>query len=621
MDTMSFYVEKDTDQMRSTLKAIGLARLIQACAATGSGAETTIEDRGSLYLITTTQRRDDMRGSVAANGLPPLLPAIRKALSAKERKELEAGGDERAIRRRYEPEGFPRDHVVDYEREKQKAIDARSQEKRRTREEGDASQRHPHYPLWAHLCSYFGKGSAMRVGYPLLIHAWHAHQRQDAPAFFDLILDCYGEFPNPVDEARIRWLKHIKPVLNYSDFEMFGWKASQADISALSIISPTTAQGAFTDNGARTINSDTPEVFWLEMYLAFAGFMLVGMPYNADGDVLLYYPLPRKISVDQLEKLMEEYRNSHEVNLLYDYSNLFPRAKTDVISVLNFYSEMVRHVRANLSTGRFATVNAISAIVGYYYKDISTQIPFDETTFALPPWLPLEADKEALDEAEALITAHLGPIRALRGDNADELAILNHYRRFAALGDPDDYIRFAASYSQHRFRKLVDNPKFASIKLEDFETTMNATSSRSHKDYSPILANGGFQRIAAAIRACTVWLRYQKDVKNSNSAFKVRHGLGDDLRRRAHNADQFITDLSAFVHDYMRESASVQASTRETRPFITLEDVADVVDLISIYGSEVVANLLVAAGYTSRRAEDKGIGEPEPNGDPLQAES
>ena len=119
------------------------------------------------------------------------------------------------------------------------------------------------------------------------------------------------------------------------------------------------------------------------------------------------------------------------------------------------------------------------------------------------------------------------------------------------------------------------------------------------KDYRPILKDPGFRSIAAAIRACTVNLRYWKDVKKTQTAFKVRHGLGDDLRRNAHDSDRFIEALSEFVHDYMRESSSVQANTGETRDFITADDLYAVTSLVERYGSRVVANLLVAAGYAS----------------------
>ena len=448
----------------------------------------------------------------------------------------------------------------------------------------------------------------MRIGYPLVIHAWRAHQRQWAEALCDLILRCYGTFPNDVDTAQAIWGDEFKPRLNYADFGIFGWDGQETAISALSIVSPTTAKGSFTVTGASRLNNDTPDIFWLEMYLAFAGYMVGAMPFNAGSDALLYYPLPLDVGFAQLRGIMRECRNSAYVQDLYEYSNVMPRAKIDALIQIAFYISLTRHLLVNMPDPGAPPweqigANAISGLVGYYYKDISTQIPFDETTFALPVWLPLKAEMTALEEALGALEAHRDLIAALRGDYAGELAILAHYRRFITLGDADDWIEFASAYSQHRVSNMVDASWMPHLQVELLERTL---MNNTHKDFRPIMDNPGFRHISAAIRYCTAQTRYFKDVKKRPITFNVRHGLGDDLRRRAHDADCFIEDLSHFVYDYMRESSLVQATTGETRPFITDADLADAVTLVERYGSRVVANLLVAMGYASsftRRTE------------------
>jgi hypothetical protein len=599
MTGTTLYVEKDTDLMRSTFIAVGLASLFYHLDRADSGKDVRILDRGSAYKLEVTQRgqpvsHDDLLEIAQQRGLPSILPAILTPPSEGERKRLEQGETSESIQRRYVPANFS-GSVVDYGAEKQKADARFTQKKGEARQEGDTPIRHPDFPLWAHLCSYFGKKSAMRIGYPLVLHAWHSHNLAKADQhLLSLILETYSVFPADIDALRSTWQKQIKSTLAYSDFEMFGWGRGQTDISALSIVSPSTAQGAYTASGAQSLHIGTPDIFWLEMFLAFVGFMSVGMPYRAGGDVLLYYPLPRDISFHRLQQLVAEYRRDEAVYRLYDYSNLMPRAKLDALSEINFYYSMVNHYRLNPTERPHPDM--VSGIVGYYYKDISTQIPFDETVFALPPWLPREVEAPALEEAQAMLEDHRGIISALRGDHADELMILNAYRRFITLGDADDWIEFAISYSTYRFRKLEDNPWLPWLHIHTLEgTLMNQT----HKDYRPVLKNSGFQHVAAAIRACTVQLRYWKDIKKQKTAFRVRHGLGDDLRRNARNADTFIADLSDFLHDYQRESSSVQVDTGEARPFITDDDLYQVIELISAYGSQVVANLLVAAGYAS----------------------
>ena len=258
---------------------------------------------------------------------------------------------------------------------------------------------------------------------------------------------------------------------------------------------------------------------------------------------------------------------------------------------------MVSHYLDNPPTNR--RQDAISGLVGYYYKDISAQIPFDETTFALPPWLRLDADEDQLIQAEELLGEHWNLVwGGLREKHADHLAILSHYRHFIARGDPDDWIAFAIAYSTHRFKKLKEEFWRPSLRVPTLEETL---MNNQFRDYSPILTNLGFINITDAIRYCTVTLRYLKDVEKQDIPFKVRHGLGDDLRRHAHDPDQFVIDLTEFVHDYARESANVQASsTPAKRKVIDKDDLAELILLLNDYPSEVVANLLVAIGYAAK---------------------
>ena len=120
-------------------------------------------------------------------------------------------------------------------------------------------------------------------------------------------------------------------------------------------------------------------------------------------------------------------------------------------------------------------------------------------------------------------------------------------------------------------------------------------------DYRSILNDEGFTQIAEAISYCTGYSRYMRNVRKDRTfPFRARHGLGDDLLRNAHNPELFLEELSRFVHDYRRESISVQAQTGQTRTEITPDDLNKVVELVAIYGSRIVAHLLVASGYAAR---------------------
>lgn len=592
---MELYVEKDTDLMRSTFVAIGLGLLMKDLPPIGLFRKVRIMDVGSAYHIHVPYTREQALGFVRERGLPPLLPAIKKPPSEKERKALQAGASAEDIRRRYVPNGF-RGVYVDYGKHKELA-DAEKKPKKGERQEGDSGQRHKDFPVWAHLCSYFGKGSAMRSVYPAILHTWHAHQGDAAEALLDLIVSSYAVFPNDTAAMRDAWEQTFLPALNYPDYLI------KPTVTASSVVSPSTVQGVSRPSVADKLNNDSLEAFWLEMYLAFAGFMYTGMPYTMGSDVLLYYPIPNSILVDRLQTRMDAYRDSQETRRLYTFSNSLTRSKLDALAHIIFYQKMTAAFERDLENDEDDDEpEALSGLVGYYYRDNGgTQIPFDETLFALPPWLPRMPDAAQLAQARSILAKHYLLIDGLRGKpprnqlTADELAILNDYRRFITMGEADTWIDFTISYGRYRFTNMVDI-NLPRLFIDEFEEMLMSIQN-DREDYRPILENQGFRKVAAAIRHCTITTRYLKDVKKQQVGFKVRHGLGDDLRRRAQKADDFIEDLTAFLHDYARESISVEADTGKKRPRVSEQDLYEVITLVHNYGSRVVANLLIAVGY------------------------
>ncbi len=361
MDQIRLYVEKSSDLMRSVFITFGLAQLLSETAGTNSNVDVRIQDMGGAYSVEATEITiDELKEQIALRGLPPLLPAIFKQdKQDKEKKE----------KNYYVPNDF-NGIVIDYAKEKEKSKTSPSNNKQE-RTEDSTSERASDFPLWEYLCSNFGKGSAMRKGYPLVLHIWHAHQGKIAQDLFELILSCYGEFPPNIEKAREDWLRNIKSKFNYPQFELFKWNGlNEADISALSVVSPTTTKGSYTDSGARQINNDTPVIFWLEMYLAFAGFMQVAMPFRCSGkDLVLYYPLPRKIRYTlAIDLIRKGYRE--QVRGLYNWSYNLPRAKLDILAEIDFYISLVKHFKENLPGKR--RIDVFDGLVGYYYKEIST---------------------------------------------------------------------------------------------------------------------------------------------------------------------------------------------------------------------------------------------------------
>ena len=592
---IQLYVEKGTDRMRSTLMSVGLARLLHELAPATAAVRLT--DMGSCYVVSAAYDREQSHAFLEGRGmLPQILPALIKEFSSGEQKAL-ATDPQSPVQYKYRPRGFPQAFVADYkaEREKRQA----NKPKKGERQEGGEETRHRDYPLWAHLCSYFNKGSVMTGTYASGLHAWWAHQGQAAHQLLDLIFDLYAELPNDLDGAAQAWAKNIQPGLLQTDFKI------SKRITAASAVSPSTVQGNNRPAAAQTMNDKPLQVFWLEMYLALAGYMVVGMPYRSRDDVLLYYPLPDDMAYERLQQTMDEYRQKPEIRQLYDQYSL-ERVKLDALAYLGYYTNLIERLRKELLDDPFSngTSQRLMGLVGYFYKkNGGAQIPFDEVVFSTPSWLTL-ASQDDCDRALSILQAHRDMIQAIRGPryelNSDELLLLEKYRRFIINGGTQAWIDFVIQYHFYRFSKMGESLFYIpDIHRSLVEETLMATQT-DKQDYRPILENPGFQAIASAIRACTVTERYWQDVKNMKSRpFKVRHGLGDDLLRYAHDAERFLIELSSFLHDYARESSNVQANSGETRAFVTTENIADVAQLVNDYGSRIVAHLLVAVGYAS----------------------
>lgn len=127
--------------------------------------------------------------------------------------------------------------------------------------------------------------------------------------------------------------------------------------------------------------------------------------------------------------------------------------------------------------------------------------------------------------------------------------------------------------------------------------------------YAEILEDEGFRNIAYAIRASTVIAQYQK--AQGNRKYDVRYGLGQELARKSRYEADFITALSDFMFKFNAENAQVMEVTKGQRPpyrrSIQTSDIESVVALIDRFGSEIIANLLIAFGYARQpRKNDAG---------------
>ncbi len=220
---------------------------------------------------------------------------------------------------------------------------------------------------------------------------------------------------------------------------------------------------------------------------------------------------------------------------------------------------------------------------------------------SLPAW---SGDLRTRDDVAALqqiIDEHLEVIRGIDETHSDGFDLLRRYRDFVSGGSWDAFFDFAAGYSHEILRRLNDGrrdaPTFTTPRLRRLMMT-------NRKDLTQIIENEGFQNVAYAIRHATIIPQTRK-AKNQDYLYEVRYGLGAELKRKGTVRDEFVAALTNFIQSYNQENVQkLESKGQQMRKDVRTEDIAEVVRLIDEYGSEVVANLLIAFGYAREPRED-----------------
>ncbi|MFC1465051.1 MAG: hypothetical protein ACFLMY_09400 [Candidatus Brachytrichaceae bacterium NZ_4S206] len=221
---------------------------------------------------------------------------------------------------------------------------------------------------------------------------------------------------------------------------------------------------------------------------------------------------------------------------------------------------------------------------------------------SLPAWsgdLRTRADVVALQET---IDEHLEVIRGIDETHSDGFDLLRRYRNFVSSGNWDAFFDFAAGYSHEILRRLNDGTRY----MPTFTTSrLRRLMMTDRKDLTPIVENSGFQNVAYAIRHATIIPQTRKANKQDN-LYDVRYGLGAELKRKGTVRDEFVAALTDFIQSYNQENVQkLESKGQQMRRDVRTDDIAEVVRLIDEYGSEVVANLLIAYGYAREPREEQ----------------
>lgn len=579
MDLANFYVDKVTGTPADTLLAFGLAKLIDRIVPESAGDPgLRIEDVGDSYRISLqTAIRTEWVSQA------PFFSLFAGLDTAKKQAAL--------------PEAHRRNYVRQQQRN-QAYFEARQRglTEAELAEQGLA----PPPPDWA-VWAVINQMSAVDA-YNGLAELWYSH-RDCFPALLAIILQLFSARPNGYGAAQAAWSQLAKDQ----------GLTAKAVAAQLQVVNPGMGKGG-NKSKADGLSIGGLSGFWIAEYLKFAGLFQASLPRTVKGkkDRKTYVLRPKALSWRTHSRVFEQFQQS-----LFSSSAI----KMDILAVLQYCQVFLEQWKAGQAGGRFAYARGhpgdhVAAVEVIYYKHLgSAHATMNLSSLALPLWLPEVRDVEDATRFLDLLAEHRAIVRDLEEEKGDQYALLHEYRDFLSGRDLGAFYRFTRGYASHVMRPPVRGKMPRQFTLPNLEVLIMA----HNRNLAPILQNEGFQHIAEAIRRSTVVPQYQK-AQGRDTLYEIRYGLGDKLLRHAQYADDFVQELSRFVHDYNRENAQKSETRKQQfRSNITVDDVAAVVSLIDEYGAPTVANLLVAYGYA--RDPKMGVKEmPEPEADEEIAE-
>lgn len=595
--TDRYFAGKRTDTVADVFAAYGLAALLDKLMYDFAAGryEVRIHDVGACYAVGLSE---PIRAEwVEACDYFWQLPAIVTGVSAKKL-----------------PDGLPQAQIEDYDEHRKRRgeyFEALRQLPAAARRPGaspdDYPQLHEVYRLkprqewdaWAVI----NQMSAI-YAYSDAVVGWHEAGQQGLFAHhLRLILQMTSTHPNRVEEAESAW----------RDLAKEHGLSTSPQIGALQVWNPGMGKGANRPK-ADQLSIGGRNEFWLLEYLKYVGLYHAGIPRVVRGskDRKTYVLQPVNITLDTNDTVFKAF---------HDVMWADTAVKMDIMASLRYTQTFLRQWRAGQLTERQKRRGGqpgdyVSSLAVVFYKDLgSAHAVLNQSVIDLPHWMrEVTTDEEAQAYVE-LLEEHERVVRVLDEARSEAYELLRTYRDFLSGHDLHDFFAFTAGYSSYlisRMERREPAPQFTTSNLE-------VLIMGHDEKLKPILESEGFRHIANAIRRSTVLPQHFK-ARNNKGPYTVRYGLGAELLRQAAYPDKFVQRLSEFMHDYNRETAQVDERYKGQPPVrrsqITTADIEQVVNLIDRYGSQTVANLLVAFGY-ARESRDP---EPEDEGEELPEE-
>lgn len=556
-DLTTFFVDKTNHTFSDELTAFGFMRVLQDLHhRQGTHGGIMLCDDGDAYRVTCAsamlpETLDLLREQPLWVGDAPVIFTEKNAVKM---------ADVFPLRIFYEEQ---RDKVKLFFEARNKAQDADSQ----------LPEPHPDWDIFRAI------NPAALPGYNGLLADWWK-ARPAHPELFRLLLDLFSETPNDTAKAAAAW-KQIDKEYGFGIGAM---------TTCQQLYNPDQGKGQ-NRSKASGLSIGNVDGFWLVEWLKLIGFFEGALTKLVRGakDRKTFVVVPRELTFADNQAIMARFADNMryaETSTKFDILAAIRYLKT----ALDYFNEPTRR-NVLLSMGNISR-KLVGGFHTAFYKDLGNAVATMNASFiALPGWVEVTTGDDVpvyqsmLDELVLLASQ-------FDEGHSDAFNLLQDLRDFVSGDDLTAFFRFTNAFPTYLMGRR-EQGKYAYTLTTDFIERLIMTT---EKQYADILASEGFLSIAYAIRQSTVTAQYRK--KQGDRKYDVRYGLGQQLTRKARYKDEFIAELGDFLFKYNAENAQVMETRGGPyRKSVRTTDIDEIVALIDRFGSQTVANLLIAYGY------------------------
>ncbi len=585
--TDTFYVPKESQTYSDVLIAYGLAHLLHTIFQHAKGDASAahwkiwLEDGGSHYLVRTSEPVQP--GWVNTMPFPgDLAPFLRTS-------------DSESV-----PDGvYVRDVNAVWERIRQSSALRASASQENSEMAQQLEDVRP--PDDADVILFLGNRRMQAIPlYKRLVSVWI----QSAPDIFrHHVLAALAFYSQPEPDPTIleQWATVIRPVA-----QQHAWKIKE---TASQLFNPHQGKGQNRPKANALKMENVKGRPWLEEFLKAVGLWQCVAPRQVvdTKDWKVYVLAPRRLTLADHRQAFAKFRQRLWNERRRDETSL----KSDITSLLLFSHTWLDHVEVahveEVDTGWGLDALAPERVVAGFHVAQFKLLSQNAYTmvnlsfFNLPTWSGHLRNRADVVGVKRLIEEHLNVVRAINEQHSDGYTLLSRYRDFLTTNDLNTFGDFSAGYGHY----LLQCWQNGQLWVPTFTThNLRRLLMATHKSLTPILESEGFRNVAYAIRHSTI-IPQSRKARGQEYLYDVRYGLGADLKRKATVRDEFVAALSNFMQSYNQENVQKLESTgQQMRKDLRTSDIEEVVQLVDEYGSEVVANLLVAYGYARESRED-----------------